>query len=118
MARKPIEISKFARDAALQFLAQPKKYERPHRCGSQRPNRGRGGLHRRLRRDCRETGDGVDARALPPEGRDTALLKCAGDDARKREGAAALKMRHRIQQRRTASISENISAQRLRWRAQ
>jgi hypothetical protein len=26
MARKPIEISKFARDAALHFLAQPKKY--------------------------------------------------------------------------------------------
>ena len=26
MARKPISISKFAHDAALHFLAQPKKY--------------------------------------------------------------------------------------------
>jgi hypothetical protein len=33
------------------------------------------GVHRSLRRDGRETRHRVDARALPREGRDTALLK-------------------------------------------
>ena len=74
MARKRISISKFAHDAARHFLAQPKKYRLTNAVRKDLTEvvEGHTGSYDG---DGRQTGHGVDARALPSERRGAALLK-------------------------------------------